>query len=95
VHGQAEAGNEAGINLVILGPEQLTLGKTLDPGRIDDTDRVTGIVQVQGQLIAIAPRGLEAGMKAIHPLPPESLRQGLKALRAVLADLVFQLPSDE
>jgi hypothetical protein len=95
VHGQAEAGNETGIHLVILCPKQLTLGKALDPGRVDDTDRVNSVVQVQGQLIAIAPCGLEAGMKAIHSLLPEPVRQGLKTIRAVLAGFVFKLPSDE
>jgi hypothetical protein len=32
---------------------------------------VTRVVQVQGRLIAIAPRALEAGMKAIHTLLPK------------------------
>jgi len=67
VHSQAGAG----INIVILGTEHLTLGKALDLGRVVDTDRVTRVVQVQGRLIAIAPRALEAGMKAIHTLLPK------------------------
>ena len=34
-------------------------------------------------------------MKAIHPLLPEPLRQGLKTFRAVFAALVFQLAADQ
>src|SRR5512136_1831355 len=34
-HSQTEPGNQGGINLIRLSPNQLTLSKSLDTGRID------------------------------------------------------------
>ena len=72
----AEAGNDTGINFVVLQTQKLTLSKSLDPGRIDYAYRVAGGVQVGGKRLAIHTRRLHADVGLIDTVflqPPGQL----------------------
>jgi hypothetical protein len=54
MHGVAEAGYEAGIDFIILATQELTLGKSFDSCRVDDTYGMSGIMHRDGQLISVS-----------------------------------------
>jgi len=63
----------------------------LDLGRIDDTDSVSGIVEMKRQVIAVASGCLQAGMNLVNPKILQPAKQGLPAL-GVVADVWAQGP---
>ena len=48
-----EPGDNAGINFIILCPQELALGKSFDPCRIDDTYGMSGIMHIGSQFISV------------------------------------------
>jgi hypothetical protein len=58
----------------------------LDLGRVDDTDAMPGIMEVESQAIAIAPGCLQAGMHLINPEILQSAQQSLPAFGIIAED---------
>ena len=53
-HLVTEAGNDTGIDFVVVQSQELALSEPLDPGGIDNADPVACIVEVRGKLLPVA-----------------------------------------
>jgi hypothetical protein len=71
------------------------LGKSLDPGWIHNADDMSGIMQVEGQGIAIGTRSFQASMNTVNLLLLKPQVQGLEALPGVFTGLVLQLATHQ
>ena len=85
----AVVADQGGIGLVGFVAAQL--GAVLDLGRINDTDAVSGIVEMKRQVIAVASGCLQTGMNLVNPKILQPAKQGLPAL-GVVADVWAQGP---
>jgi hypothetical protein len=63
----------------------------LDLGRVNDTDAVSGVMEMKRQVIAVASGCLQAGMNLVNPKILQPAKQGLPAL-GVVADVWAQGP---
>jgi hypothetical protein len=59
----------------------------LDLGRINDTDEVSGIVEMKRQAITVASSCLQAGMHRVNPEILQPAQQRLPALRIIAEHL--------
>ena len=91
LHGQAKTGDDAGIKLIGFLPNQLTLGKAFDPGRIDNADRVAGFMEIDGHFFSVIASCLQTRLCALHTQLPEPGSEILKHLLSVLEGLVSDL----
>ena len=59
----------------------------LDLGRVNDTDAVSGVMEMKRQVIAVASGCLQTGMNLVNPKILQPAKQGLPALGVVAEDL--------
>ena len=83
----AVVADQGGIGPVGLVAAQLGAAKVLDLGRIDDTDAVSGIVEMERQAIAVASGCLQAGMHLVNPEILQPAQQSLPAFSVIAEDL--------
>ena len=60
--GGDKAGDHGGVGVVGLGARQFTARKGMDPGGVDDADAHAGLVQEQGEVIAVS-AGFQSGLQ--------------------------------
>jgi hypothetical protein len=71
------------------------LAKALDPGWIDHTDDMTGVMQVLRQRFAVCPGCLHADVGVLYVVLPEPAAQHRESCRAVAKHAVCFLVSQE
>ncbi len=87
----AVVADQGGIGPVGFVAAQLGAADVLDLGRINDTDEVSGIVEMKRQAIAVASSCLQAGMHLVNPEILQPAQQSLPAF-SVIADVWAQGP---
>src|SRR3954468_8277746 len=83
----AVVADQGGIGPVGFVAAQLGATEVLDLGRINDTDAVSGIVEMKRQAIAVASGCLQAGMHLVNPEILQPAKQRLPTFSVVAEDL--------